>query len=59
MSYFPIGLYVFVSITISAFLCRIDKEESTKTFWLTVFFWPILFPIFIGFYLADKVKGRE
>ena len=56
MTYFLIGLYVFISMTISAFIGRIDKAEE-NSFWLFFFFWPFVAPILIGIYLADKVKG--
>jgi hypothetical protein len=59
MPYLLIGAYIFFSLTLAAVACRFDKEESPGMFWACVFFWPIMTPVILGFYLADKVKGNK
>lgn len=58
MTYFLIGLYVFLSIVIASFFDRLDGY-SPGDFWLCVFLWPFFVPFLIGVYLADKVKGKK
>ena len=56
MTYLLIGAYFFLGITISAFFYEDLSDHPSLSL---IFFWPIVFPIALGFYLADKVKGKE